>query len=151
MTNQDIHNVFSKIKMGLTEDKNKKWYEYLFSTAVDLILLYIANNIIHWNFQFIAASFTDVLWAINLSLIVSIVANISLILYNHSWFKISSKIIVSFTALIAAITILTVFPFVINQFILIVGLKIIIILGIIASIVSIIFQIMRLIYLIATL
>jgi hypothetical protein len=143
---EDINRIFSGIKRYLKEDKKEKWYDYLLAILVNLILLYIANSLIYWNLSFIAPSFSDVLWAINLSLIVAIVANVSFILYDPRWFKIGSKILMNITALVAAFTILTVFPFVINQFLLTLGLKFILIIGIIASFVSIIFQIMKLVY-----
>lgn len=150
MAGEDLNKMFSGIRNSLKKDKKEKWYDYLIATIINLILLYIANNLLNWNLSFIAGSFTDVLWAVNLSLIVAIVANVSFILYDPPWFKIVSKIVMSFTALVAAFTILIVFPFVINQFILAVGLKIIIIIGILASVVSIIFQIMKMVYLIAS-
>lgn len=146
----DINKMFIGIKRSLKEDKNEKWYDYLFAIIINLILLYIANNILYWNLSFIAISFTDVLWAVNLSLIVAIIANVSFVLYDPPWFKIVAKILMSLTALVAAFTILSVFPFVINQFIIAVGLKILIIIGILAAVISIIFQIMRIVYLIAS-
>ena len=147
---EDINNILSGIKRSLKEDKDEKWYDYLFAILLNLILLYIANNLIYWNLSFIAASFSNVLWAVNLSLIVALVANVSFILYDPKWFKICSKIIMNITALVAAFTLLTVFPFVINQFILALGLKILLIIGILASVVSILFQILKLAYLIAS-
>ena len=146
----DINKIFSGIKRSLREDKKEKWYDYLIAIFLNLILLYIANNLIYWNLSFIAASFSDVLWAINLSLIVAIVANVSFILYDPRWFKICSKIIMNITALVAAFTLLTVFPFVINLFVLTLGLKFILIIGVVASFVSIIFQILKLVYLMAS-
>jgi hypothetical protein len=143
---EDIYRMFSGIKRYLKEDKKEKWYDYLIAILVNLILLYIANNIIYWNLSFIAASFSDVLWAVNISLIVAVVANVSFIVYDPRWFKICSKIIMNITALVAAFTLLTVFPFVINQFLLALGLKFILIIGIVASFVSIIFQILKLVY-----
>ena len=80
----------------------------------------------------------------------AVVANVSFVLYDPRWFKICSKIIMNITALVAALTLLTVFPFVINTFILALGLKFILIVGVVASFVSIIFQILRLAYLIAS-
>lgn len=147
---EDINNILSGIKRSIKEDKDEKWYDYLFAILLNLILLYIANNLIYWNLSFIAASFSNVLWAVNLSLIVAVVANVSFVLYDPRWFKICSKIIMNITALVAAFTLLTVFPFVINQFILELGLKILLIIGILASVVSILFQILKLAYLMAS-
>ena len=150
MPDENLNKMFSGIKNSLMEDKKEKWYDYLLVVIIDLVLLYIANSLLYWNLSFIASSFSDVLWAVDLSLIVAIVANLSFILFDPPWLKIFCKIIISFTALVAAFTILSVFPFVINQFILAVGLKIIIIIAILASVVSIIFQIMKMVYLIAS-
>ena len=142
--------MFAGIKNSLLEDKKEKWYDYLIAILINLLFLYIANNLLYWNLSFIAASFSDVLWAVNLSLIVAIVANVSFVFYDPPWFKIVAKILMSITALVAAFALLTVFPFVLNQFIIAVGLKILIIIGILASVISIIFQIMRMVYLIAS-
>jgi len=150
LAGDDLNQMFNGIKNSLKDDKKEKWYDYLIAIFINLLFLYIVNNLLYWNLSFIAESFTDVLWAVNLSLIVAIVANVSFVLYDPPWFKIISKLIMSFTALVAAFVILTVFPFVINQFILAVGLKILIIIGIVAAVVSIIFQIMKMVYLIAS-
>lgn len=147
---EDVNKIFSGIKRSLKEEKEEKWYDYLFAILLNLILLYIANNLIYWNLSFIAASFSNVLWAVNLSIIVAVVANVSFILYDPRWFKICSKIVMNITALVAAFTLLTVFPFVINTFILVLGLKFILIIGVVASFVSIIFQILKLGYLMAS-
>ncbi|UTB32507.1 MAG: hypothetical protein NKF70_13625 [Methanobacterium sp. ERen5] len=147
---EDIIRMFNGIMRSIKEDKKEKWYDYFLAILVNLVLLYIANSLIYWNLSFIAANFSDVLWAVNLSLIVALVANVSFVLYDPRWFKICSKIIMNITALVAAITLLTVFPFVINQFVLALGLKFILIIGIIASFVSIIFQILKLLYLMAS-
>lgn len=150
MAGEDINNMFNGIKRSLKDDKKEKWYDYLLAILINLIFLYIVNNLLYWNISFIAISFADVLWAINLSLVVAIVANVSFILYDPPWYKIVAKILMNFTALIAAFTLLTVFPFVINQYILAIGLKFLIIIGILVAVVSIIFQIMKMIYLIAS-
>ena len=150
MPGDDINRMFNRIKSSLKEDKREKWYDYILAIVINLIMLFIANNLLYWNLSFIAGSFSEVLWAINLSLIVAIVANVSFVLYDPPWYKIIAKIVMNFTALVAVFTLLTVFPFVINQFILALGLTILLIIGIIAAIVSIIFQIMKMVYLIAS-
>lgn len=150
LAGEDINKMFSGIKRSLKEDKKERWYDYLIAILINLVFLYIVNNLIYWNLSFIAGSFADVLWALNLSLVVAIVANVSFVVYDPPWYKIVAKILMSFTALVAAFTLLTVFPFVINQVILAVGLKILIIIGILASVVSILFQIMKMVFLIAS-
>lgn len=133
------------IKKAINKEDKDRWYNYVFSIVINLILLYVVNNLIYWNLSFISPNFTDVLWALNLTLVVTIIANVMFILYHKSWFKHATKVVMNITALIAAYTLLTVFPFIINQSLIVLGLKILIILGIIAAIVAIIIEIFKLI------
>ncbi len=148
MVKEPINNIISGIKNSLKGEKHDRWYDYMFAIVINIIFLYIVNNLLYWNLSFIANTFSEVLWALNLTLVVTIVVNVIFILYDPSWFKHSAKIITSFTALVAAFTVLTVFPFVLSQ-LLAIGLTILFILAIIASIVSIIIEIIKLINLIA--
>lgn len=115
MAEETINKVLNWIKKSIKDEKQEKWYDYLL-TIKNLVMLYIANNLLYWNISFISNSFSSVLWAINLSLFVAIVANVSFILYASAWFKHSAKILMGFTALVAAYTVLTVFPFILSQF-----------------------------------
>jgi hypothetical protein len=133
------------IKNAIKKDDQDRWYNYAFSIVINLILLYIVNNLIYWNLSFISTTFSDVLWALNLTLVVTIIANVMFILYHKSWFKHATKIIVNITALIAAYTVLIVFPFIINQTFIALGLKILFILAVIAAFVAIIVEIIRLV------
>jgi len=133
-------------KSSFTQEKKIKWYQYLFTALMDLILLYIANNLIYWNLSFISASYTDVLWAVNLTIFFTIVGNVSFILYDPPWFKHLTKIIINSTALYTAYIIYMVFPFTLNQEYQVIILKIVIILAMIAAFLSIIFEIIKLLY-----
>jgi hypothetical protein len=143
---QGFDKLINSIKTAFYEEKRKKWYEYLFTSIINLILLYIANNILYWNLSFISSSFSEVLFAVNLSLIVRIVGNISFIFYHPPWFKHATKVIINITALLAAYMFYVVFPFIISQNFIVVGLKIIIILAIIATAASTVYEIIRVLY-----
>jgi hypothetical protein len=143
---QGFDKLINSIKTAFYEEKRKKWYEYLFTSIINLILLYIANNILYWNLSFISSSFSEVLFAVNLSLIVKIVGNISFIFYHPPWFKHATKVIINITALLAAYMFYVVFPFIISQNFIVVGLKIIIILAIIATAASTVYEIIRVLY-----
>ena len=149
MTEKEIKwnkKVVNGFKSSFTQEKKIKWYQYLFTALMDLILLYIANNLIYWNLSFISASYTDVLWAVNLTIFFTIVGNVSFILYDPPWFKHLTKIIINSTALYAAYIIYVVFPFTLNQEYQVIILKIVIILAMMAAFLSVIFEIIKLLY-----
>jgi len=143
---QGFEKLKNSIKTDFYEEKKRKWYEYLFTVLINLVLLYIANNILYWNLSFISSSFSEVLFAVNLSLIVRIVGNISFILYHPPWFKHATKAVINITALLAAYMFYVVFPFTFSQYFIVVGLKIIIILAIIATVASIVYEIIRMLH-----
>jgi hypothetical protein len=149
MTEEDIKwdkKVVNGLKSTFANEKKVRWYQYLFTALVDLILLYIVNNLIYWNLSFISSSYTDVLWALNLTIFFTLVGNVSFILYDPPWFKHLVKIIINFTALYAAYIIYVVFPFTISQNYMVIVLKILIILAIIAAFISIIVEIFKFLY-----
>ena len=141
----DSKNFIESIKNGLLKDKTVRRSEYIFSIIANLILFYIANNIMNWNLSFIAPSFSQVLWAINLSIGVTIFGNILLIIYNPAWLRHIMKVVMNIFALIATYIFFTVFPLTINPtYTLIV--QILLILVMIAVIISILFEIFQLLF-----
>jgi|WetSurMetagenome_2_1015567.scaffolds.fasta_scaffold434175_1 uncharacterized membrane protein len=136
----------NNIKKAFMEDKNVKISEYIAAIIFSLLFLYIVNNLLNWNISFISESFNQVLWAINLSILVTIIGNILLIIYHSSWFIHSIKAIINFFSLIATYIFYSVYPLIISQSYINVALKIILILIIIGTVISIIYHIFRIIY-----
>ena len=62
-------------------------FGYIVSIAVNIFLIYIANNLLNWNLPFLTKDFTLCLWAINLSLSVTIFINFIFIFFDRRWFK----------------------------------------------------------------
>lgn len=54
---ENIKNFLKKI----FEEKKVKKSEFIVAIIVNLILFYIVNNLLSWNFSFITSSFQDVL------------------------------------------------------------------------------------------
>lgn len=74
--------------IGPTEiGKRKPYAGYIAAIVVNVILLYIAHNLLDWRVPFLTPAFADVLWAINLSLSATIVANLVYLVYDASWLK----------------------------------------------------------------
>ncbi|MGZ7067530.1 MAG: hypothetical protein ACXVHT_04450 [Methanobacterium sp.] len=94
------------------ENKKKNWKaEYITAIIFGLIFLYIVNNLLNWNIYFITGALNQVLWIINLSIIVTIIGNILLLAYSPQWFRHVIKIIINIISLISIYFVYIVFPF----------------------------------------
>jgi hypothetical protein len=92
------------------KERNRK-AEYIAAIIFSLIFLYIWNNVLNWNIYFITSALNEVLWIINISIIVTIIGNALLLAYNPDWFRHVTKIIINIITLIATYFVYTVFPF----------------------------------------
>lgn len=91
--------------------KREQKSEYFTAIIFNLIFLYIVNNLLNWHVYFITNSFNDVLWIINLSIIITIIGNVLLLLYSPEKFRHVMKIILNIIAFIAVYFVYIVFPF----------------------------------------
>jgi hypothetical protein len=62
-------------------------FGYIVSIAVNILLIYAANNLLNWNVPFLTKDFTQCLWAVNLSLGVTIFINFIFIFFDRRWFR----------------------------------------------------------------
>jgi hypothetical protein len=135
----------SRLKLFITKDREQHRSEFIASIIINLIIWYIANNIVNWNLSFISPIFTEVLGILNLLLISTILINFIFIFYHPGWFRNMLRIVIDILGIITAYTFLTVFPFILNQT-LAFGLTILIILGIIGGIIGMIIHILKFLY-----
>jgi hypothetical protein len=111
---------------------------YFIIMAVDIILLYLFNNMLNFlthpidinasqdypgiiynvikffidlKFPFLTKDFTSCLWAINLALSCGIIGNFVLLLYRPRWFHHLIQAVPGFLAVMAIIIVLRIFPF----------------------------------------
>jgi hypothetical protein len=84
---------------------------YSAELVVNAILLYVAHHLLQWGVPFLTPAFADVLWAIDLSLGATIVANAFFIAYDPDWFKHLCQAALNFFSLISTYTLYRVFPF----------------------------------------
>jgi hypothetical protein len=85
--------------------------EYVAAIIFNLIFLYIVNNLLNWHIYFVTNAFNEILWIINLSIIVSIIGNALLLLYSPVRFRHLVKIILNIISFIAVYIVWIVFPF----------------------------------------
>jgi hypothetical protein len=85
---------------------------YVIAVLVNTVLLFLLNVSPGWAaVPFLTATFTQVLPWINLSLAVSVVANVLYVAFDQRWFIAGCQIVLSAIALIVAMQLLRVFPF----------------------------------------
>jgi hypothetical protein len=136
-------NFLDNIKNGLIREKLVKRSGYIISLTVNLILLYIVNNLLSWNLPFISVTFSQVLWVINLSIVVSIIRNIVFIKYNPLWFRHIMNSLIYFFGLIAVYILYKVFPLIYSQNYMVLYYRILFILIIVGLVISIFFEILK--------
>jgi hypothetical protein len=84
---------------------------YIAAVIINIVMIYVFNNLLNWGVPFLTSDYSGVLWAINLSLGATIIANILFLIYDPGWFRHLGQIVLNFIALFVAFIIFTVFPF----------------------------------------
>jgi len=84
---------------------------YVVSIVVNAIVLYIDNHLLAWGVPFITPAFGDVLWAIDLSIWATIIANALFLAYDAQWFRELAQIVLSGIALGVTAILYARFPF----------------------------------------
>ena len=108
----------AEIKKERKEKKEKKQLSrgarnigYIVSIAVNIILIYIFNNLLNWHINFINESFISPLWVLNISFAAIILANIFYLIYDGMWFRSLCQVILNIISAAAIYTLYIVFPF----------------------------------------
>jgi hypothetical protein len=84
---------------------------YVAAIVVNAVLLYVAHHLLAWQVPFVAPSFGDVLWAIDLSFTSTIVANAVCLAYDARWFRNLTQLGLSGLAFVVAAVLYGIFPF----------------------------------------
>jgi hypothetical protein len=87
-------------------------WTYYVAIAVDIILLYVLNNLIYMNISGLNSDrFISCLWAINLALTAGIIGNFVLLLYRPLWYYHFTQMILNFLLILAFFVVYRWFPF----------------------------------------
>jgi len=84
---------------------------YIAAVVINAIFLAVVHSLLSWHVPFITSAWPDVLWAIDLSVGGSIVANAVFVAYDERWFRGLVQIGVTALSLVAVLTLVQVFPF----------------------------------------
>ncbi len=141
----DNLNLMDKIKKSIKDEKQVHTSEFIIAIIVNLIFLYIFNNLLNWHINFITTNFQNVLPIINLALGFTIIVNILYIIYHPKWLRDSLQIIINILGFLVIYSLYTVFPFTFNQILITYGLKFVLIVLMIGVIVATVYLILTLI------
>jgi hypothetical protein len=83
---------------------------YVASAVMNAIMLWVMNQLPVWKPFFLLDTYSDVLWAINMSLIVQIILNLVLIFFHPLFFHHLIQTVFSLVSIIALLWIVQVFP-----------------------------------------
>lgn len=84
---------------------------YIGAIVVNFIVLYVMHHLLVWGVPFVTPAFADVLWAIDLSIQATIVANLLYLFYDERWFRGLLQIGLTVIALLVAAILYARFPF----------------------------------------
>jgi hypothetical protein len=83
---------------------------YVASAVINAALLWVMNQLPVWKPFFLLDSYSEVLWAINMSLIVQIVLNLVLVFFHPLFFNHLAQTVISLVSFISLLWIVRVFP-----------------------------------------
>jgi len=121
---------------------------YLISAGVNAFLAVLVNYRPGWVvLPFLTASFVEVLWLINLTLIAGVATNLAYVAYEPAWFTSVGKLVVTAIGLAAAVSLFRVFPFgfMAYTFEWAVVVRVLLVLAVIGSIVAILIELVWLV------
>jgi hypothetical protein len=101
------------MEINMSENKmpsSARQFGYIVSILINIFLIYIANNLLKWNTSLLTEDFAKCLWAINLSLGVTIFINFILIFFDRKWFKNLMQALGNIFAFISGFVFRQVFP-----------------------------------------
>jgi|GEM_PF-722110 len=91
--------------------RGQKRFGYAVAIIVNLILLYVANNLLAWRVPFITSDFVVPLRYLNISLIATAVANLLFFFYDPDWFLGFTRIGLNIVGIIVSLSLYVTFPF----------------------------------------
>jgi hypothetical protein len=116
---------------------------YIITIIVNGVLVFVLNSLSGWNVPFLTQEYSLCLWAVNLSLGATMVANFIFIFYERQWFTHLLQVFTSIAAFIAFYIVNEIFPFIFLSSIWYTLLRIFLIAGMVISGLSVIYNIIR--------
>jgi hypothetical protein len=88
---------------------------YFIAIVVNIVLIYVFNNLVNWHVPFITERFSEVLWAFNLSIGATIIVNALYLIQDTGRFRHLTQMVLAVLGFNSVYQLYTVFPFVFNS------------------------------------
>jgi hypothetical protein len=85
--------------------------KYIWAIVVNLVVLYIFNNLQNWHVPILTDSWVACLWILNISITATIAANILWLFYHEDWFRALLKVGLNLISFIFLYVLYKIFPF----------------------------------------
>ncbi len=85
-------------------------FGYLIAIAVNAAMIYAFHSVLEWGVPFVTESFTDILWAFDLSMGAQVAANALYLSYDPRWLRRLVSIVLNSLSFLATYTLWRVFP-----------------------------------------
>ena len=85
-------------------------FGYLMTIAINFMVMYAANNLHKWNTPYLTDQYSEVLWAINLSLSAAIFVHFIFLVFDRKWFLSLMKSLTNIFSFISVYVFRQVFP-----------------------------------------
>ena len=95
---------------GTKPPSGARRFGYFMSIVVNVLMMYAANNLLRWNVPYLTERFSECLWAVNLSLSVSIFIHFIFMVFDRKWFRSLMQAIANVFSLISVYVFREVFP-----------------------------------------
>ncbi len=104
------------VKAPTPKPRSKRIVGYAINIALNLLFLYIANNLLRWEAQFVTQRWTEVLGILNVQIILSLIVYISFLVYDGRKYFFTARTILNLLSLVVTYRLVAVFPFDFNGF-----------------------------------
>jgi hypothetical protein len=108
-------NISARLKAWVKREKEPSRASFVVAIIFNLIFIYIVNQIPYWDISFITSSWSETLWILNLSLVITIIGNLFFLFYHPQWFRSLAQIVMNVFVFWAIKALYTVFPFSFSQ------------------------------------
>ena len=93
-----------------TQPTGGRRFGYFISIILNCLMLYSVNNLHLWNIPFLTDRFSECLWAVNLSIGVSIFMYVTFMVFDRRWFRNLMQAIANVFAFVSLYVFRQVFP-----------------------------------------
>jgi hypothetical protein len=116
--------------------KKPRKSRYFGAIIINVVLIWVFANLLNWGVPFLTSDYSRVLWAIDLSLAATILANILFLIFDPGWFRHLLQVGLNIISIIVGIIIFLIFPFTFARESWAIGVKVVLIVIIVGIIIG---------------